>query len=140
MELHDDLALAHGAVRRTHVLPLDRATAWALVADPEGLAGWVADEVEIVVRPGAEGRLRDGDEERTVRIEDVVEGRRVAFRWWRADGDEAHGSLVEIGLDDHPDGTLLTILELPLAVVEAVAALPVPVLRGAGGPTLLACR
>ena len=53
MELHDD-----HVVRREMVLPVDRDTAWENLGDAEGLAGWLADEVELEVRKGAEGIAR----------------------------------------------------------------------------------
>ena len=133
MELHDD-----HVVRREMVLPVDRDTAWENLGDAEGLAGWLADEVELEVREGAEGIARWADgTERHVVVDEVDAGRRLALCWW-ADGQEA--TLVDLTLDEHEDGTRLVVVEVPVRVVETVGAgLPTggsasrgPQLAGAG--------
>ena len=54
-----------------------------------GLEGWLADEVELDVRPGAEGTARWSDgTERHVVVDEVEAGRRLALCWW-ADGEDA---------------------------------------------------
>src|SRR4051794_27287349 len=137
MRLQEEL----GAVRRERALTAERSEAWSLLATPEGLEGWLADEVDLdAVEPGAEGVLRwdDGDE-RSVVVEEVVDGRRVAMRWSASDGP-APDTLVEVTLDDHEDGgTLVRVIELPLRALE-VAGAPLPVTAGgasSGGPVLL---
>ncbi|HEV2754055.1 MAG TPA: SRPBCC domain-containing protein [Solirubrobacteraceae bacterium] len=108
------------AVRREVVLPVDRDTAWEEVA---GLTGWVADEVEIDLWPGGEGIFRWADgEERRALVEEVEPGRRLAFSWTGEDGEP---SLVELTLDDAPDGaTRLVVLEIPLVGLHAVSTAP----------------
>ncbi len=53
-------------VERVEDLPVPPAELWDAVATPDGLAGWLADEVELDVRPGGTGRVRDDGEERVV--------------------------------------------------------------------------
>ncbi|EHN12079.1 hypothetical protein PAI11_10180 [Patulibacter medicamentivorans] len=105
-------------VRRELLLAADRDTVWSMLADADGLAEWLADEVELDVEPGAEGRLRwdDGEERRAV-VEEVADRRRVVLRWWQEGGDP---SLVELTLDEVDGGTRLVVVELPLAVLRAV--------------------
>ena len=127
----------YGAVRRERVLPVARDAAWELLGEPDALADWLADEVELdAVRAGEEGVLRwDDGEERRVVVEEVVPGRRVAMRWDDpAGGPGAVASLVELTLDDAgEDGhTVLRVVELPLVALRAVASALHP--AAAGGP------
>lgn len=122
-------------MRRELVLPLERDEAWPLVSEPGELESWFADEVDIVLEPGAEGVVVVEGERREALVEEVVPQRRVVLRWCDGEGD---ASVVELTLDDEPDGrTRLTVLELPartLALVGAeLAALP-----AAPGPSLMA--
>ena len=107
------------AVRRETILTVDRETAWEALCDAAGLETWLAEEVDLEVRPGAEGTVRFADgEERAAVVEEVVEARRLALRWGEPGGDE---SIVELTLDDVPEGTRLVVVELPVAVLAAVA-------------------
>src|ERR1700710_370858 len=50
MELHEEL----GAIRRETVLDAPRDAVWELVAEPEGLATWLADDLGLdEATPGA---------------------------------------------------------------------------------------
>lgn len=122
------------AVRREVVLPVDRATAWAEVAQ---LAGWVADEVELDLRPGGEGVFRwAGGQERRAVVEEVEPGRRLAFTWA---GENGETSLVELTLDDTADGgTRLVVVEVPLVTVRAVGAALAAVAPSHRGPAMVA--
>jgi uncharacterized protein YndB with AHSA1/START domain len=119
MELHEEL----GAVRRETVLDAPRDAVWALVAEPEGLATWLADDVDLdAVEPGASGTVTEGGEPRPVTIEEVEHGRRVALSWCAPGGEP---TLVELTLDDDgEDGerTRLVILEIPLVTLRVAAA------------------
>ncbi|MGN6169982.1 MAG: SRPBCC family protein [Solirubrobacteraceae bacterium] len=115
------MAINDLAVRREVILPVDRETAWAALADPAELATWLADEVELEVEAGARGWLRWEDGERhPAMVEEVVEHRRIVLRWSEEDGPE---TLVELVLDDVPQGTRLVVLELPVVELEAVGTL-----------------
>ena len=87
---------------------------------PRRLEGWLADEVELEVRPGAEGTARWSDgTERHVVVDEVEAGRRLALCWW-ADGEDA--TLVDLTLEERADGTRLVVIEVPVRVIEAVGA------------------
>ena len=116
MQLHEEL----GVVRREIVLPVTREEAWQLVEDPRELETWLADEIEFEVERQAEGVARWSDgTERSVRVEEVEPGRRLALQWGQP-GEQA--SLVELTLDDVEGGTRLTVVELPLQVLHAIGS------------------
>lgn len=88
-------------VRREIVLDADPGAVWAELASGAALRGWLADEVDLHdVRPGATGTVRDGDGPlRPVRVDEVVDGRRLGLTWRDEDGRE---TVVELTLA--PDG------------------------------------
>jgi uncharacterized protein YndB with AHSA1/START domain len=132
MELHEEI----GAVRRETVLDAPRDAVWALVAEPEGLAAWLADDVALdEVAPGASGSVTEGGERRHVTIEEVQEGRRVALSWCAPGGDP---SLVELTLDDADDGerTRMVIVEIPLVALRVAAVTTVRAATSARGPQM----
>ena len=92
-------------VRREVVLPAGREEVWAALTEPERLAEWFANEVELDARPGGAGLFRwsDGDERHAV-VELVEPEERLELAW----DDDAH---VEFTLEDVPDGTRLTVVE-----------------------------
>lgn len=116
----NEMAMDEMVVRREVILPVDRETAWAALADANELATWLADEVELEIEPGSQGWLRwhDGDQ-RPAAVDEVVRGRRIVLRWSEEDGPE---TLVELVLDDVPEGTRLVVLEVPVARLEAVGS------------------
>ena len=123
------MATEDTAVRRETILTVDRETAWEALCDAEGLETWLADEVDLDVRPGAEGTVRFADgEQRDAVVEEVVEGRRLALRWAEPGGEE---SVVDITLDDVPEGTRVVVVELPVTVLAEVPA-------SVGGPQMVA--
>jgi uncharacterized protein YndB with AHSA1/START domain len=113
MQLHEDV----GALRRETILDAPRDAVWELVAEPDGLAGWLADDVDLpAVEPGAQGTVLEDGELRRVTIEEVQDGRRVALSWCAPGGEP---SLVELTLDDAEDGrTRMVIVELPLVALR----------------------
>ena len=116
MELHE----AIGALRRETILDAPRDAVWALVAEPEGLATWLADDVDLpAVEPDATGTVLEDGELRHVTIEEVEDRRRVALSWCAPGGEP---SLVELTLDDAPDGrTRMVVVEVPLVTLRAVS-------------------
>ncbi len=113
-----------GTVERTITLPTDVEDAWALLTRPEDLTAWLGDEVELDPTPGARGRVveRDGTQ-RALVVEQVAEGRRISWRWWpEADGPEQGASRVEITLTPTDAGTLVRVLEQPVAGAAPVAS------------------
>jgi uncharacterized protein YndB with AHSA1/START domain len=138
MELHEEI----GAVRRETVLDAPRDAVWALVADPEGLATWLADDVALdAVRPGASGTVTEGGQRRHVTIEEVEDGRRVALSWCAPGGEP---SLVELTLDDAEDTdgdrrrTRMVVVEIPLVTLRVAAVTAVRAATAARGPQMAA--
>jgi uncharacterized protein YndB with AHSA1/START domain len=120
---------------------------WAALTDPAWLEGWLAEEVELELRPGGDARFRDGDVLRTGWVEEVSppparddlagRGGRLTF-WWAASGEPA--SRVELTLDPAThEGTVLRVVETrPLELLDLVG-IPLPGAGGAGyGPALVA--
>lgn len=130
----DDLADSFAVVRREVALRADADAVWEQLADADGLSGWLADEVDVEVRPGADGTVRDhGGSERSVRVEDVEPGRRLSLVWTDA-GDEE--TLVELTVEPADDGlgTRVVVVELPLRTFDLVGpALERIVATGGGG-------
>src|SRR3954469_16768899 len=133
MELHEEL----GAVRRETALDAPRDAVWALVANPEGLETWLADDVDLdAIEPGASGTVTEGGEPRHVRIEEVEEGRRVALSWCAPGGEP---SLVELTREDdgeHAQRTRMVVVELPLVALRVAAVQAAGAWDAARGPQM----
>jgi uncharacterized protein YndB with AHSA1/START domain len=92
-------------IRKEILLPAGRDEVWSALTDPDELARWFANDVELDLRPGGEARFRWGDgESRRATFTEVEPGERLAFEW---DGEGE----VEFTLEDDADGTLLTVVE-----------------------------
>jgi uncharacterized protein YndB with AHSA1/START domain len=119
------------SVRREIVLAEPREDVWRALTEPDELARWFANDVELDARPGGSGRFRwdDGSERRAV-VEEVEPGRRFAFRWRDASEAEPE-TLVVLTLHDDPAGTRLSVVEAPAASAEWSTALS---LRAAFAP------
>lgn len=123
------------AVHRAVVLPVPRERAWEAVTDPEQLACWLADEVELDAREGGAARFSWADG--TVRVgvvDELAEQRRIAFRWRAGDDVDADGagdrvaagdggpsadeSLVELTLDEVEGGTRVSVFEVRTSVLR----------------------
>ncbi len=111
--------------------PLENVWA-AITAD-----GWLADEVELDLRPGGDALFRSGSGTKAGWVEEAIAPWRLAF-WWALDGEPA--SRVELTLEHELDGvTRLRVAESrPLDVLDLVG---VPLSRPGGasyGPALVA--
>jgi uncharacterized protein YndB with AHSA1/START domain len=101
-------------IRREIVLPATRTEVWDALTDPERLADWFANEVELDLRPGGPAFFRWGNgEERRATVTEVEQEERLAFTW---DDD---GS-VEFTLAEHDEGTRLTVVETTPAWTTAL--------------------
>ncbi len=116
-------------------LPLNAETqeVWAVITAD----GWLADEVELDLRPGGEARFRSGPIIKTGWVEEALAPCRLAF-WWAPDDEPA--SRVELTLEPTlAGGTRLRVVESrPLDVLDLVG---VPLPRSGGpsyGPALVA--
>ena len=122
-------------IERELSLPASVADVWRAITDPHWLAGWLADEVQLELRPGGEASFRLGDEVRTGWVEEVsspAEDRAtgcLAF-WWARDDEPA--SRVELVISETADErTWLRVVETrPLEVLDLIG---VPL--GGYGPT-----
>lgn len=92
-------------IRKEITLPSPREEVWEALTDPERLADWFANDVEIELRPGGGASFRwSNGEERHATVTEVDPERRLAFSW----DDEGD---VEFTLADAEDGTRLTVIE-----------------------------
>ncbi len=117
-------------VRRERFLPGSVEDAWALLCDADGLEQWLADSVDLIVKPGEQGALRDGDVVRDVLVDDVEEGRRLSLHWWTGDEEP---SVVDLTLDVVDGRTRLVVTELPLRLATAPDLVPATWTTPGGG-------
>ena len=89
-------------IERELSLPASLADVWRAITDPYWLSGWLADDVELELRPGGEASFRLGDELRTGWVEEVSapvddpeRGTGCLAFWWAVDDEPA--SRVELG-------------------------------------------
>jgi uncharacterized protein YndB with AHSA1/START domain len=91
-------------VTREIVLEAEPAEVWSALTEPERLAEWFANDVELELEPGGSGVFRwDDGEERHAVVEEVEPGRLFAFTW-----DE---SRVSIELEEVDEGTRVVVTE-----------------------------
>jgi uncharacterized protein YndB with AHSA1/START domain len=101
-------------IHREIVLPAPRDEVWDALTDPERLAEWFANEVELELRVGGGASFRWGNgEERHATVTGVEPGEHLAFEW-EDDGE------VEFTLADDADGTRLTVVETAPAWTTAL--------------------
>jgi uncharacterized protein YndB with AHSA1/START domain len=88
---------------------------WAVVTEPEHIAGWFSDSAEIDLRPGGKAILTWKEHGETHwRVEAVEPPRFVSFRWIRGtetEPREGNSTLVEFSLNAEGDGTRLRVVE-----------------------------
>jgi uncharacterized protein YndB with AHSA1/START domain len=84
---------------------------WDMVSDPDQMATWLGDSVDVDLRPGGTGTVVDDGIVRHVQVEEVSESRRLAFTWWESD-DRSTESRVVFAVGTTADGrSRLTITE-----------------------------
>ncbi|MEO8695606.1 MAG: SRPBCC domain-containing protein [Acidimicrobiales bacterium] len=84
---------------------------WDMVSDPDQMATWLGDSVDVDMRPGGTGTVVDDGIVRDIEIDEVNESRRLSFTWWES-GDRATASRVEFVVGTTTDGrSRLTITE-----------------------------
>jgi uncharacterized protein YndB with AHSA1/START domain len=108
-------------VERTERFPIDADGLWEALTDPELLREWFAPSdggtVDIDLQPGGTMRFGEGERARTAVVEEVEDGRRLAFTW---NDDSAGVSRVEIDVTDVDGGSELHVRESLLEEVEVV--------------------
>ena len=108
-------------VEREALLTAPPAEVWRALTEPQRLAAWFADRVEVDLRPGGELSLRmlDGSERHGF-VEAADAPTRLVL-WWRegaVEDDEEELTRVEIVLAEAPEGTVLRVVESrPLAAL-----------------------
>jgi uncharacterized protein YndB with AHSA1/START domain len=93
---------------------------WRTVTEPDQMSRWFADQVDLVVEPGAHGHMSFGDQGGPVVVETVEPPRRFSFRWNHPDGEEpmaGNSMLVEFTLT--PEGAERTRLRVTENGAEA---------------------
>ncbi len=109
------MAIEDVAVRREVTLPVDRETAWRAITSRAGSPTTSSSNSSRARRVGcatAANRSRRQSKK-------LCEHRRVVLRWSQQDGPE---TVVELVLDDVPEGTRLVVVEVPVAELEAVGS------------------
>ena len=102
-------------VRREIELDAAPADVWNALTRPELLEQWFEAEVELDPRPGGAGRFTGTDgERRSARVDDVDEGRRLAFTWWSDEQIGEPATKVEFVLTPTRVGTRVVVTESPL--------------------------
>ena len=104
-DVDDDLTIT-----RDIELDLSEEQLWELIGNGEAWSQWMTDASDVAVVPGGEGEVVDDGERRHVRVDDVVPGHRVGYRWWPAAEPDAV-STVELVIVPRPDGSTLRISE-----------------------------
>jgi uncharacterized protein YndB with AHSA1/START domain len=105
------------AIERSVLLDARAGEVWKAISDAAMLGEWLAEDVELDLRPHGAircrtevGKVRQGE------VELVEEGERLVFHWQR---DGAEPSRVELSIEEVSGGTRLTVTESGL---EAQAA------------------
>lgn len=100
------------AVERQITLPSAAADVWELLTEPTELATWLGDDVDLEAVPGATGVIveRDGTR-RSLLVDEVEPGQRLAWHWWPDDDPTASPSRVEITLQPTEGGTTVRVVE-----------------------------
>ena len=103
------------AIEKEVVIEASLEVVWRVVTDPEQIRQWFADEAEVELRVGGNGRLRfkSGDSYQ-LQVEAFEPPRRFAFRWVQPEGSavRAHNTmLVEFMLEPEAGSTRLRVVE-----------------------------
>jgi uncharacterized protein YndB with AHSA1/START domain len=119
-------------IERELLLPASPEQVWEVVTG----SGWLAEEVDLDLRPGGDARFVSDDQLRSGWVEHAAAPERLAF-WW-GEGDEP-ATRVELSIDPVGDGSLLRIVETrPLEHIDAIGT-PMPGSGAASsGPVLVA--
>ena len=112
----DDITVLRRAVQ----LDVTAEQLWELIGDGSRWSEWLVDDSTVVVERGATGEVVDAAEPRSVRVDDVVEGRSVRFDWWPPDAPE-RASTVTLEIDSEGEATTLRIVEVFPAAAQPLA-------------------
>lgn len=114
------------SIRREMVIPAAIETVWAALTEPAQVARWFGTRADIDLRPG--GRLHlgwDSGDKADGEVEVVEPPHRFVFRWRPFENvrdipvDPNASTLVAFELEQHPDGTRLTLTETGFAALDS---------------------
>jgi uncharacterized protein YndB with AHSA1/START domain len=94
------------AIDRDILIEAPVEVVWHTITEPDQISQWFADEVDLVVEPGAHGYMTFGDQGGPVVVETVDPPTRFAFRWNHPRGEEpvaGNSQLVEFTLTPESD-------------------------------------
>ena len=97
--------------REIEVLAAPRLVWQTLLERP---ATWLGSWLDLDIRPGATGSLRESDgTRRRIEVEEVTEQHRVVWRWWTDHGMAGAGPATRVVITLHPlaVGTRLVVTE-----------------------------
>jgi uncharacterized protein YndB with AHSA1/START domain len=119
-------------IERQLLIDADVEDVWEAVTGED----WLADEVQLDLRPGGDAHFRSERGSKSGWVEEISAPKRLAF-WWAADGEPA--TRVELTLTPDGDGTWLRVVETrPLELLDLVGT-PLPGVGGKRyGPALVA--
>jgi uncharacterized protein YndB with AHSA1/START domain len=115
------VSTAEFAVERDILIEAPIDVVWRTVTEPDQMARWFADEVDLVVEPGARGHLRFGEQGGPVVVEAVEPPTRFSFRWNHPDGEEptpTNSLLVEFTLSPEGEHTRVCVSESALGSID----------------------
>lgn len=95
---------------------------WAVVTEPDHVAGWFSDSAEIELRPGGAAALTwEKHGSALARVEKVEPPHTFSFRWARpmgAEPSEGNSTLVEFNLSAEGEHTRLRVVESGFAALD----------------------
>jgi uncharacterized protein YndB with AHSA1/START domain len=95
------------AIERDILIEAPAEVVWRTITEPDQMAQWFADRVDLVIEPGAHGYLGFGDQGGPVVVETVEAPNRLSFRWNHPRDEEpedGNSMLVEFTLTPEGDG------------------------------------
>ncbi|MFY9929992.1 MAG: SRPBCC domain-containing protein [Streptosporangiaceae bacterium] len=94
------------AIDRDILIEAPVEVVWHTITEPDQISQWFADQVDLVIEPGAHGYMKFGDQGGPVVVETVDPPTRFAFRWNHPRGEEpvaGNSQLVEFTLTPEGD-------------------------------------
>ena len=101
-------------IERVVELKQPREKVWAALTTAEGLGAWFGQKATIDLRPGGEASMSwDSGDTATMRVERVEEPSVFGFTWhiYGLPENDPRRTYVEFTLEQHGDGTKLTVVE-----------------------------
>lgn len=98
------------AITRRITLDAPAERVWAALSDPALLSEWLDAEVDLEVRPDAEGSITENGVVRRVRVERVLEHALVEWEWAPEDAPDDR-STVTLTLEETEDGCVVEVTE-----------------------------